>query len=75
MALMVVEKRQALHHPRVQPVGRMPRHLAHDVKPVPQPPQLAACRRREDCDLAIFALIAVLGYVLAMLSETSCSVV
>ena len=49
--------------------------LADDVKPVLEPGELAASRRRKDGDLAIFALIAVLRYVLAMVSETSCSVV
>lgn len=53
----------------------MPRDLAHDVKAIFEPRELAAGRRRKDGDLAVFALVAVLGYVLAVVSETSCSVV
>ena len=48
-------------------------HFTHDVKAVFEPGKLAASRRREDCDLAILALIAVLGYCLAIESETRLS--
>ncbi len=75
MSLVFLEKRRAFRHPGIQAVRRMPRDLAHDVQTILQPSQLAAGRRRKDGDLAVFALVAVLRYVLAMVSETSCSVV
>ncbi len=53
----------------------MPGNLAYDVEPVLQPRKLAPRGRREDCDLAIFALVALLGYVFAIESDTSSSVV
>jgi hypothetical protein len=73
--LMSVKERKALHHPRVEPIGRMTRHFAHDVKAVFEPRKLASSRRRKDRDLAIFALITVLCYVFAIESETRLSVV
>jgi len=75
MADMLVEERQTLHHPGVEPVVRVLRHLAHDVQAVLEPTQLVTGRRRKDGDLAILTLVAVLRYVLAIVSETSCSVV
>ncbi len=53
----------------------MPRDLTSDVKTVLEPCELAARRRWEDGDLAVLALIPVLRYVLAMVSETRLSVV
>jgi hypothetical protein len=49
--------------------------LAHDVKPILEPLKIAASRRWEDCELAIFALVTVLGYCLAIESEARLSVV
>jgi hypothetical protein len=49
--------------------------LSHDVKPVFEPMKFAASRRWEDCDFAVFALIAVLRYGFAKESETRLSVV
>ena len=63
MALMLVEKGQAVHHPGVEAPARVAGHLAYDVEPVPKPGQFAARRRGEDCDLAILALVTeLLGY-------------
>jgi hypothetical protein len=70
-----VEEGQALHHPGIEPVVRVFGHLAHDVQTVLEPTQLVAGRRGKDGDLAILTLVAVLRYVLAIVSETSCSVV
>jgi hypothetical protein len=53
----------------------VPGYLADDVQSVPEPLEFAARRRWEDRDLAVFALIAVSRYVLAMVSETRFSVV
>ena len=53
----------------------MARDLTNDVQPILQPRKLAAGRRRKDGDLAVFTLIAVFGYVFAVVSESSCSVV
>ena len=75
VAHVFVEEGQTLHHPGIKPVVRVLGHLAHDVKPVLEPTQLVAGRRRKDGDLAILTLVAVLRYVLAIVSETSCSVV
>ena len=47
----------------------MARDLIYDVKPVFEPLKFAAGRRRKDCNLAIFALVAVLRYCFAMESE------
>lgn len=49
--------------------------LAYDVQPVPKPLKLASRRDREDCRFAILTSIAVLGYCLAIVSETKLSVV
>lgn len=62
MAAMLVQECQPFHHPRIQTRYRMPRHLTDDVKAVLQPGQLGARRGWKDCDLAIFALVAVLRY-------------
>jgi hypothetical protein len=75
VADVFVEEGETLHHPGVEPVVRMLGHLTHDVQPVFEPTQLVAGRRRKDGDLAILALVTVLRYVLAIVSETSCSVV
>jgi hypothetical protein len=53
----------------------MSRHLTNHVEAVLEPRELAAGGRWKDGDLAVFALIAVLRYVFAVESETSCSVV
>ena len=53
----------------------MARDLTNYMQAVFEPRELASRRRREDGDCAVFTLIAVLGYVLAVVSETSCSVV
>lgn len=53
----------------------MARNLTHDVKPVLEPSKFAAGRHREDCDLAIFALITVLRYCFAIESEDRINVV
>jgi hypothetical protein len=70
-----VEEGQTLHHPGIEPVVRVFGHLAHDVQAVFEPTQLVAGRSGKDGDLAILTLVAVLRYVLAIVSETSCSVV
>jgi hypothetical protein len=76
MPLMIVEKGCALHHPRIEAVAGVACHLAHDVQSVLEPLQLAASRRREDRDFAIFTLVSVLrSYGVFALSETSASVV
>jgi hypothetical protein len=49
--------------------------FANDVLPVFEPSELATRRRRKDGGLAILALVTVLGYVFAIVSETSWSVV
>jgi hypothetical protein len=53
--------------------------FTYDVKAVLKPAELRARRRREDCDLAILALIAVLRYgfaiEVAIESEASFNVV
>jgi len=53
----------------------MARNFANDVEPIFEPCKLAASRGRKDCDLAVLALIPVLRYVLAVVSETRFSVV
>ena len=75
MADVFVEEGQAIHHPGIEPAARVLGHLAHDVQPVLEPTQFVTGRRRKDGDLAILALVAVLRYVLAIVSETSWSVV
>jgi hypothetical protein len=72
---VLVEEREAVHHPGVEPAVGVFRDLPHDVRTIFEPAKLAARRRREDRDLAVFTLVAVLRYVLAIVSETSCSVV
>jgi hypothetical protein len=49
--------------------------LARDVRAIFEPTQLTARRRRKDGNLAVLTLVTVLRYVLAIVSETSCSVV
>ena len=73
--VVFVEKRQPIHHPRVQPIGRVTRDLTGHVKAVLEPLELATSRHREDCALAILAPISVARYVLAIESETRFSVV
>jgi hypothetical protein len=75
VADVLVEEGETLHHPGIEPVVRVLGHLSHDVQPVFEPTKLVAGCRRKDGDLAILALVAVLRYVLAIVSETSCSVV
>ena len=53
----------------------MARYLTNDVQAILEPRKLAAGRRRKDGDLAVFTLVAVLGYVLAIESETRFNVV
>ena len=69
MAVMLVQEAEAFHHPGVEAIARMTRNLAHNVKPLFEPLKFAASRRREDRDLAIFALVAVLRYCFAIESE------
>ena len=75
MTLMLVEKMQPFHHPRVEAAARMPSDFTDDVHAIPQPSELRARRRREDCDLAIFALVAVARYGFATVLEASVRVV
>ena len=75
MALMFVQKREPLHHPRIEPVARMPRDLPYDVHSIFEPLKLATGRDRKDRGLAILAAIAYLRYVFAIVSETRFSVV
>jgi hypothetical protein len=75
MPVVLVEKGETVHHPLIETVGGVPSYLAHDVRTLLQPAQLAAGRRRKDCNLTILAAIAVFCYVFAVESETSWSVV
>jgi hypothetical protein len=75
MAFVLVEKGESVHHPLIEPVAGVLCHLAYDVRAFLQPAQLAAGRRRKDCDLAILAAVPGSCYVFAVESETSCSVV
>jgi hypothetical protein len=75
MPVVLVQKGEAVHHPLIEPVGGVPSYLAHDVRTLLQPAQLAAGRRRKDVDRAILAAVAVFRYVFAIESETSWSVV
>jgi hypothetical protein len=75
MTEMVVEKSQALHHPRIEPAARMPGNLAYYVEPILEPAQLGAGRGGKDRGLAILALITELRYVFAIVSESRLSVV
>jgi hypothetical protein len=70
-----VEECEPVHHPGIEPVIRVFGHLADDVPAILEPSQLAAGRRRKDGNLAVLTPIAVLRYVLAIESETSCRVV
>src|SRR5579862_8963522 len=60
MALVIVQERQSLHHPRVESAAGVFCDLARDVNPILEPLQLGAGRRRKDGDLTVFALVAVL---------------
>jgi hypothetical protein len=60
MSDMIVEKRQPVHHPRLEAAARVPRDFAYDVHPVFEPLQLRTRGRREDRGLAILALITIL---------------
>ena len=73
--MVFVQKAKRLHHPRVESIARMPRHLANDVQPILEPLQLAASRYGEDRGRAVFAVIAVTRYDFAIESETRFSVV
>jgi hypothetical protein len=53
----------------------MARNLTDDVESILEPGKFAARRNREDRDLAILALVPVLGYVFAIVSETRFRVV
>ena|GEM_PF-3945237 len=53
----------------------MARDFTDDVNPIPQPHELSARRRREDCDLAILALIALARYGFATVLEDNVRVV
>lgn len=75
MADVFVEEREAVHHPGVEPVVGVLGDLARDVRAIFEPTQLTARRRRKDGNLAVLTLVTVLRYVLAIVSETSCSVV
>jgi hypothetical protein len=70
-----VEKREAVHHPRVQPICGVLGNLRDDVQPISQPAQLAARGGWKDRRRAVLAAVTVLRYVLAIVSETSCRVV
>jgi hypothetical protein len=73
--LVLVQKTQTFHHPRIQAVARVSRDLTHDVQPIFEPRKLGARANREDRDLAILALVTELRYVLAIVSLTRSSVV
>lgn len=75
MTLVLVEKGEAVHHPRIESVAGVAGDLAHDVKPILEPRKLAACGGWKDCYLTILALISVLRYCFAVESETRVSVV
>ncbi len=75
VSLMLLQKREAVHHPRIKPVSRVLGDLRDDVQAISQPPQLAAGGGWEDRRRTVFAVIPVLGYVFAIVSETSCNVV
>ena len=75
MAIVLVEKSKPIHHPRVQAAARVPSDFADDVGSIFEPGKLGAGRCREDRDFAIFALVSVLRYVFAIVSETRFSVV
>jgi hypothetical protein len=60
VALVIAEKLEAFHHPRIEAVARMLRDLARDVDAIFKPREFGARRRRKDRDLAIFALVSVL---------------
>jgi hypothetical protein len=57
---MIVQKVEALHHPRVETVTRVSSDLTRHVNAIAQPGELRARRRRKNGDLAILALISVL---------------
>lgn len=75
VAAMFVEERETVHHPRIETVSRVLQDLRDDVQPISQPPQLAAGGCWEDRPFTVVAVVAVLSYVFAIVSETSCSVV
>jgi hypothetical protein len=75
MTEMVVEKSQALHHPRIEPAARMPGNLAYYVEPILEPAQFAAGCGGKDRGLAILTLITELRYVFAIVSESRLRVV
>ncbi len=75
MTVVLVKKSQPVHHPCVEPVGRVAPDLADHVHAVLEPLELATGRYREDRALAILAPVAVVRYVLAIVSETRFSVV
>jgi hypothetical protein len=75
MPFVLVEKGEPVHHPLIQAVGGVLGHLAHDVRALLQPTQLAARRRRKDVDLTVLAAIAVTGYDGAAGFVSRCSVV
>lgn len=60
MSLVVVQKREPLGHPRVEASAGVLGDLAHHVRPVLEPLELAARRNRKDRDLAVLALVTVL---------------
>jgi len=75
MSVVFAEKRQPVHHPGVEAVAGVARHLARHVNAILKPLQLAAGRYRKDRGLAIFTPIAVVRYVFAIVSVTKFSVV
>lgn len=75
MPFVVVEKGEPVHHPLIEPVGGVFGHLAHHVRALLQPTQLATRRRRKDLDRAILAAIAEASYDCAAGCVRRCSVV
>jgi len=75
VALMLLEKREAVHHPGIETVRGVASNFTHHMQPVFEPSELASRRGWKDRDLAVFAFIAVLRYGLVAESETSVNVV
>lgn len=59
MVGVLVEKREAFHHPLIEPGARMARYLARDMGTLLQPYELGSRRRRVDRDVAILAAVCV----------------
>src|SRR5580692_4490647 len=60
MPFVVVKKREPLGHPRFEASAGVLGDLAHHVRPILEPLELAARRNRKDRDLAVLALVTKL---------------